>query len=455
MGCGKCGSEHEGGGCSAGCGQNGGCSTLACNKLNTYDWLNHMSLPQDYKPFNIVEVRFKGSRKEFFRNEENLDLYTGDMVVVESDFGHDVGEISLSGELVRLQLKKNGLTEDDEKIKKIYRTAADKDIEKYQEAKDREAATLERARTIAMEMNLAMKLSDIEFQGDSRKVIFFYTAEKRVDFRALIKQYAAEFKTRIEMRQVSYREEASRLGGIGSCGRELCCSTWLTDYKVVTMGAAKNQNLSINMLKLSGQCGRLKCCLNFELETYLEALNEFPKEEELILQTKVGDARLQKTDILKRMLWFSYPQNTEWISVSLDRVNEILKLNKSGEKPETLIDRPIGAEIINRFEPAPDLISDTDVSRYDEIDKERKRKNKNKRKKKKGTGTSGGNNQRNANAPKPQQQKEGQPKAQHKTPNNKKEAKSGGGNPNRQNKNNQNRNRNKNRNQQKDNPSKE
>lgn len=397
MGCGNCGSTHGEGGCtSPGCGSNGDCSTGACNKLNAFDWLNHMTLPSDYKPFNIVEVRFKGSRKEFYRNEENLDLYTGESVVVESDFGHDVGQISLSGELVRLQLRKNNLTEDDESIRKIYRKATDSDKEKYTSFKAKEPSTLERARTIAMDMKLAMKLSDIEFQGDGRKVIFYYTAEKRVDFRTLIKQYAAEFKTRIEMRQVSYREEASRLGGIGSCGRELCCSTWLTDYKVVTMGAAKSQNLSINMLKLSGQCGRLKCCLNYELETYLEALGEFPKGDDLYLETSAGSAKLQKTDILKRMLWFSYPKNSEWIPINLERVNEIIQLNKKGEKPDTLVDKPIGAEIINKYEPAPDLISDQDINRYDEIDQERKKQGK-KRRNKKGPANRNKNRNRNRN----------------------------------------------------------
>ncbi len=385
MGCGNCGSTQNGDSCtSPGCGSNGDCSTGGCNKLNTYDWLNHMVLPSDYDPFNVIEVRFKGSRKEFYRNAENLEIYTGDTIVVESDFGHDVGEVSLSGELVRLQLKKNGIDENSEVIRKIYRIASDRDKEKYTEAKAKESSTLERARTIAMGMKLAMKLSDIEFQGDSRKVIFYYTAEKRVDFRALIKQYASEFKTRIEMRQVSYREEASRLGGIGSCGRELCCSTWLTDYKVVNMGAAKNQNLSINMLKLSGQCGRLKCCLNYELETYLEALSEFPREDDLFLETDAGSARLQKTDILKRMLWFSYPGSSDWIAVELERVNEIRELNKNGQKPETLIDKPFGAEIINKFAPAPDLISDQDINRYDEIDEAQRKKNKKNRRKKGG-----------------------------------------------------------------------
>lgn len=409
MGCGNCGSEHGSGGCtSPGCGQNGSCSTGACNKLNTYDWLNHMVLPSDYKPFNIIEVRFKGSRKEYYRNTDGLDLYTGDMVVVEADYGHDVGFVSLSGELVRLQLKKNHITEEDDRIRKIYRVASDNDKEKYEKFKEKESATLERARTIAMDMRLNMKLSDIEFQGDGRKVIFYYTAEKRVDFRALIKHYAAEFRTRIEMRQVSYREEASRLGGIGSCGRELCCSTWLTDYKVVTMGAAKSQNLSINMLKLSGQCGRLKCCLNYELETYLEALSEFPKDDRLTLETVSGSARLQKTDILKRTLWFSYPNNSDWIAIDLERVNEIIALNKKGKKPDTLVDQPLGAEIINKFEPAPDLISDQDISRYDELDKERKKQSKKSRNKRKGKpGNKGKNPQANRQAKSPEGSQKG------------------------------------------------
>ncbi|MBI1307974.1 MAG: hypothetical protein GC181_15325 [Bacteroidetes bacterium] len=374
MGCGNCGSGKDGGSCSPGCGQNGGCSTMACNKLNTYDWLNHMILPSDYEPFNIVEVRFKGSRKEFYRNTENLDLYTGQTVVVESDMGHDVGHVSLSGELVRLQLKKNGIPEDDKSIRKIYRLASDKDKETYTSMKAKEPSSLEKARTIAMSMKLEMKLSDIEFQGDGRKVIFFYTAEDRVDFRELIKRYAAEFRTRIEMRQVSYREEASRLGGIGSCGRELCCSTWLTDYKVVTMGAARNQNLSINMLKLSGQCGRLKCCLNYELDTYLEALEEFPKGDRVKVETKVGPAYLQKTDILKRMLWFSYPNNSEWVAVDLDRVNEVIAMNNRGERPETLVDRPISSFVPEEVGPAPDLISDQSLNRMDELEEARKKK---------------------------------------------------------------------------------
>lgn len=372
MGCGSCGTGN------GGCKNNGTCGTSGCNKLNTYDWLKDVALPQDYKPFDIVEVRFKGSRKEFFQNHEQLNLITGDTVVVESEPGHDVGHVSLSGELVRLQLKKQKV-EETGKFKKIYRLASTKDVDKYEEMKEKEARTLERARTIAIQMQLEMKLSDIEFQGDGRKVIFFYTAESRVDFRELIRRYATEFKTRIEMRQVSYREEASRLGGIGSCGRELCCSTWLTDYKVVTVNTARSQNLSINMLKLSGQCGRLKCCLNYELETYLDALEEYPKGDKITLETQAGRAYLTKTDILKRVMWFSYPKKSEWIALELDRVKEILEMNKKGKKPDTLVPAAIINLTDSVYEEPADLISDNSLTRLDKKDEERRKANRRKK----------------------------------------------------------------------------
>ena len=385
MGCSNCGTS--GAGCTpAGCKGNGNCSSGGCNKLNTFDWLAHIDLPDHFKPFDVVEIRFKGSRKSFFRNTDNLELFTGDMVVVESDFGHDLGQVSLSGDLVRLQLKKHGLSEDDDRIKKIYRKANSSDLEKYEQAKSRETSTLESARVIAMELNLSMKLSDIEFQGDNKKVTFFYTAENRVDFRELIKRYADKFRVRIEMKQVGYRQEAARLGAIGSCGRELCCSTWLTDFKLVPISAARNQNLSINMQKLSGQCGRLKCCLNYELDTYLEALGEFPKHKQLKLETENGMAVCVKTDILKRQLWFSLPNNSSWIPLELDRVNEILELNKKGKKAESLQTFEFALEEAVVDAPAPDLISDTDLKRFDKqktASKKKRRNNKGRNKKRK------------------------------------------------------------------------
>lgn len=364
MGCGNCGTE-SGGGCSpAGCKSNGNCGSGGCNKLNTFDWLGNVSYPSNYKPFDVIEIRFKGSRKAYFRNVENLELFTGDMVVVESDMGHDVGQVSLSGDLVRLQLKKRGMTDDDTRIKKIYRKASTSDLEKYHDAKEKEPKTLENARVIAMELKLAMKISDIEFQGDSKKVTFFYTAENRVDFRELIKRYASEFNARIEMKQVGYRQEAARLGAIGSCGRELCCSTWLTDFKQVSISAARSQNLSINMAKLSGQCGKLKCCLNFELDTYKEALSEFPKGKQIKLETENGIAFCVKTDILKRMLWFHLPKQTDWIPLELEKVNEIIELNKKGKKAESL--RSFAVETFEaETEVNPDLLSETDLSRFD------------------------------------------------------------------------------------------
>lgn len=374
MGCGNCGT---GGKClPKGCKNNGTCNTGGCNKLNVYDWLADMETPIGYKPFNIVEVRFKGSRKEFYRNENNLELFTGDPVVVQADNGNDYGHVSISGELVRLQLKKYGVDPENPAMFKIWRKANEKDTEKYDELKDKEAATLERARTIALELNLQMKLSDIEFQGDGRKVVFFYTAEERVDFRELIKRFAEEFKVRIEMKQIGYRQEAARLGGIGSCGRELCCSTWLTDFKLVNTSAARFQNLSINMLKLSGQCGRLKCCLNFELDTYLEALDEFPKGENITIETHEGIARSLKTDILKRQMWFVYENSTDWFALDIRKVNEILELNRDGKKGELFVDSPKGATALQRSIDE-DIISENDLTRLDKQDK----KNRNNRRK--------------------------------------------------------------------------
>ena len=387
MGCGSCGNNN--GSHSPGCGNNGACSTGSCNKLNVYNWLTDMVLPEDYEPFNIVEVRFKGSKKQFYKNVNHLELFTGDKVIVDSDVGYDVGEVSLAGELVKLQLKKYGIDENNSEMRTIKNVASEEEIEKYQKFKDIEQESLEKARTIALQLRLKMKISDIEYQGDGKKVTFYYTSEGRVDFRELIRRYASEFKSRIQMLQVSYREEASRLGGIGSCGRELCCSTWLTDYKVVSMGAPKTQNLSINMLKLSGQCGRLKCCLNYELETYHEALKSFPNEK-VKLKTESGLASLKKIDILKGTAWYGYEKSFDWIPLDIDRVNEIITLNKKGKTPTTLSDTAKGAEIaFKTLEYKDDLLGENDLTRMDH-----KNKKTNKRK-----GQKRGNNNRRFNKP--------------------------------------------------------
>jgi cell fate regulator YaaT (PSP1 superfamily) len=303
--------------------------------MNVFDWLSNMEMPgQD--TFNIVEVRFKNGRKDFYRNIDKLQLTTGDAVIVEIPNGHHLGFISLQGELVRLQMQKKKIADDNE-IKKIYRLAHTKDLEKYEEVKKRELPTLYRTREIVRELKLQMKLSDVEYQADNTKAIFYYSAEERVDFRELIKILAGEFKIRVEMRQISLRQEAGRLGGIGVCGRELCCSTWLGDFKNVATSAARYQNLSLNPSKLSGQCGRLKCCLNYELETYMEALQHIPKVEAPLL-TEQGEAKLQKTDIFKRIMWFGFREENTWYPLNVERVNQILELNRAGKKPATLTD---------------------------------------------------------------------------------------------------------------------
>lgn len=297
MGCSTCST----GGCTpAGCKSNGSCLTDGgCSKLDVYDWLSDMDLPAHYKPFNIVEVKFKGSRKDFYVNTNNHYLEMGEMVAVEGNQGgFDLGHVSLTGELVRMQMKKKGV-KDSAEFKKIIRKASQADIDKWKIAKGLEYETMHKARTLALELNLKMKLSDVDYQGDKTKATFYYTADDRVDFRELIKKMAEAFKIRIEMRQIGMRQEASRLGGIGSCGRELCCSTWLTDFRTVSTAAARYQNLSLNTLKLAGQCGKLKCCLNYELDTYIDALKDIP-ENVTGLQTERGFARLQKPISLKR-----------------------------------------------------------------------------------------------------------------------------------------------------------
>jgi len=321
------------GGKAAGCKNNGGCLTGGCNKLNVFDWLSNMGMPQS-DTFDILEVRFKSGKKDFYRNQDQFDVVTGDAVIVDVPNGHHLGYISLQGELVRLQMQKKKIKED-EKIRKIYRIASSKDLEKYHQVRKREHPTLIRTRQIIKEMNLTMKLSDVEFQADNSKATFYYSANERIDYRELIRVLASEFKIRVEMRQISLRQEAGRLGGIGSCGRELCCSTWLTDFKSVSTATARYQNLSLNPSKLSGQCGRLKCCLNYELDTYMDALKDIPKLEGP-LQTKKGFAKLQKTDIFRKIMWFGYELENSWHPVTSARVKEIVTLNQRNILPETL-----------------------------------------------------------------------------------------------------------------------
>jgi cell fate regulator YaaT (PSP1 superfamily) len=315
----------------AGC-SSGKCGTGGCNQKNAFDWLSHMGITASDTDFNIVEVKFKGGRKEFcHKKTPQLHLITGDPVVIEMPGGGlHLGYVSLQGELVRLQMKKYKVNASDE-LPTILKVANENDIEKYEQARNREIPTLFRSRQIINELKLDMKLTDVEYYSDNTKATFFYTAEGRIDFRELIKQLANEFKVRIEMRQISLRQEAGRIGGIGSCGRELCCSTWLSDFKSVSTTAARYQNLSLNPAKLSGQCGRLKCCLNYELETYLQATKDIPQVEKAIL-TEKGEAYLQKTDIFRKILWFSYKNETTWHALTAERVAYLLQLNATGKK---------------------------------------------------------------------------------------------------------------------------
>ena len=334
MGCSSCGTSK--GGKPTGCKSNGGCSTGGCNRMNVYDWLANLPFSDPESGCRIVEVSFnQGSRKEFFRNSTPQALIRGDMVSVEGVSGFDVGEVSMTGELVRLQLKKKGVEERNPDFKKVLRKSSDKDLEIMQQNKSREKEALVRSRAIARKLKLDMKMSEVEIQADGRKATFFYIADDRVDFRELIKVYAGEFRLKVEMRQIGARQEAAKVGGVGSCGRELCCSTWLTDFKSVNTTAARYQNLSINQSKLSGQCGRLKCCLNYELDTYLDALQNFPENADS-LQVAKGTASLIKKDIFKNLMWYVLPDSNKQYPLTIERVRKIRQMNMQNVVPETL-----------------------------------------------------------------------------------------------------------------------
>ena len=334
MGCGSCGSGKDG--APGGCQSHGSCSSGGCNRMNVHDWLANLPFSDPESGCRIVEISFnKGSRKDYFKNTTAHFFEKGDMVALEGVSGFDIGSVNLTGELVRLQLKKNSIKEDSADIKKILRRANDTDINKWKETKAREKDVMIRSRAIARQLNLEMKVAEVEIQADGRKATFFYIADDRVDFRELIKIYAGEFKVKVEMKQIGARQEAGKVGGIGSCGRELCCSTWLTDFKSVNTNAARYQNLSINQTKLSGQCGRLKCCLNYELDTYLDALQNFPDDCDMI-EVARSRAFLVKKDIFRNLMWYTMPDSNKQYPLTIERVKKIKALNKQGIKPEEL-----------------------------------------------------------------------------------------------------------------------
>ncbi len=380
MACSSCSTKD---GQPKGCKNNGTCGTDSCNKLSVFDWLSNMSLPQGVEVFNFVEVRFKNGRKHFFRNTENLSLSMGDVVATEASPGHDVGMVSLAGELVRVQMKKKKVAPDSEEVLKIYRKATQKDIDVWEEYREREEAIKKRAREIAIRLKLSMKISDIEFQGDGSKATFYYTADDRVDFRQLIKEFASEFNTRIEMRQIGLRQEAARLGGIGSCGRELCCSTWLTDFRSVSTSAARYQQLSLNPQKLAGQCGKLKCCLNYELDTYLEALKAFPRTDTK-LYTKKGTAVCQKIDIFQGFLWYAYEGEwMNWFKITAEQANKIIQSNKNKEDVASLEEFEVQLLETEKQPDFNNVVGQDSLTRFDKP-KGKKPRGKSRKKKRKG-----------------------------------------------------------------------
>jgi cell fate regulator YaaT (PSP1 superfamily) len=331
MACGSCGTGKPNG-----CNSNGGCSSGGCNRMNVHDWLQNLPMADTESLCKVIEVTFNnGSRKDFYRNTTLQFFEKGDYVTIEGVGGFDIAEVSLTGELVRLQMRKRNVDEFNPEMKKVLRKSNERDIETFTATKAKESKMLARSREIAITLNLQMKLSEVEIQADGKKATFFYTADDRVDFREMIKLFAGEFKLKVEMRQIGIRQEAAKVGGIGSCGRELCCSTWLTDFKSVNTTAARYQNLSINQTKLSGQCGRLKCCLNFELDTYLDALQHFPDNAETIETTK-GRASLIKKDIFKNLMWYMLEGGNKHYPLTIFRVKEILRLNAQGIRPEEL-----------------------------------------------------------------------------------------------------------------------
>lgn len=398
MGCGNCGTGKP-----MGCKNNGGCSTGGCNRLNAYDWLYNLPVAYADDECRVMEVSFnRGSRKDFYRNTTLQQFEKGDLVVVEGVSGFDLGEVSLTGEIVRLQMKKRGMKEDNPEMKKVLRRASDRDIDTWRHSKSREKEALIRSRAIAKQLKLEMKVSEVEIQADSRKATFFYIADGRVDFRELIKVYAGEFKLKVEMRQIGARQESAKVGGIGSCGRELCCSTWLSDFKSVNTTAARYQNLSINQTKLSGQCGRLKCCLNYELDTYLDALQGFPDNCDMI-QVAKGNASLIKKDIFKNLMWYILPDSNKQYPLTIERVKKIKSLNMQGVIPEELEAVEIFSLKPREAEPEMvELVGQISLRSLEKAEKKRKQKQQQKQ-----------NKQQRKGPPQPGQQPKGQQRGPH------------------------------------------
>jgi cell fate regulator YaaT (PSP1 superfamily) len=376
MACSSCSSSS---GVPKGCKSNGSCGTGGCNAFNVFDWLSNMQLPAGESPFEWVEVRFKNGRKDFYKNTENLSLHVGEAVTVSTpNGGHDVGTVSITGELVRIQMRKAQAPTNPDEPFVIYRKSSQRDLDRWKEARSREDDLMQKARSMAEFQKLEMKISDVECQGDGGRATFFYTADSRVDFRSLIREMSRAFGLRVEMRQIGARQEAGRLGGIGSCGRELCCSTWLKDFRSVSTSAARYQQLSLNPTKLAGNCGKLKCCLNYELDQYAEALKAFPKSQKV--RTKKGRADVQKMDILTGMVWLAYRDEPgRWVAMKAEDFSEMVAMNQRDEEPASLEEKEIKISPVAN-EPSLVLPEEDSLSRFDKTLSQKGKRSRNKRK---------------------------------------------------------------------------
>jgi cell fate regulator YaaT (PSP1 superfamily) len=373
MGCTNCSSDK---GVPNGCKSNGACSTGGCDKLAVFDWLADVELPNGVSAYDIIEVRFKNSRKGFYQNLLGQNLQVGDIVAVEASPGFDIGIVSVTGELSRIQVRKKTSNFKPHEARKVLRKANEADVEKWKKVRSLEKETMYKSRELASQLALQMKISDIEFQGDGNKATFYYTAEDRVDFRQLIRNFADQFRVRVEMKQIGVRQEAARLGGIGSCGRELCCSTWLTDFRSVSTASARYQQLSLNPQKLAGQCGKLKCCLNYELDSYLEALKKFPSAD-IKLQTEKGTAFHVKTDVFKDQMWYMQTDKDsnlpgQFVPLTPERVKEIIALNKEGNKPVDLKDFMV--KIVEEEPDYTNVVGQDSLKRFEHVFKRKKKK---------------------------------------------------------------------------------
>ena len=431
MGCGSCGSGKDG--APGGCQSHGACASGSCNRMNVHDWLANLPFSDPESNCRVVEVSFNnGSRKDYFKNTTLHYYGRGEMIAVEGVNGFDVGMVNLTGELVRLQLKKNNIDEKSPDIKKVLRRATDQDLEKLKEAKSKEAQMLIRSRAIARQLKLELKMAEVEIQADGRKATYFYIADDRVDFRELIKLYAGEFKVKVEMRQIGARQEAGKVGGIGSCGRELCCSTWLTDFKSVNTNAARYQNLSINQTKLSGQCGRLKCCLNYELDTYMDALQFFPNDADMLELAK-GRAFLVKKDIFRNLMWYTMADSNKQYPLTLETVKNIKAQNRQGIRPEELETAEVITGKPKEVEPEyADLVGQISLKSLEKTTRKRREKERGQQQRQQGGGQRPQSPQQGEGQQRPQQpqQRQGQPQQRQGQPQRRNDQPNQGGNPN-------------------------